>query len=88
LSKSGSNAARLTVVLLTDNMVECLHRVGAVVALARVATVARPPCLGTGAVVRGAGTGDRSEAAEVLADRCCLLTFTIPTPRGRCTHRG
>ena len=71
-----------------DNLVECLHPVGAAVALARVATVARPPCLGAGAVARGEGTGDQTEAAEVLAGRCCLLTFTIPTPHGGCTCRG
>ena len=50
LSKSGSNATRLTKVLFTDDPVERLHHVGAIAALARVATVARPPCLGAGAV--------------------------------------
>ncbi len=82
LSKLGSDAARSTVILLTDDSVERLHHVGAAVALARVATVARPPCSGAGAVARGAGTDDQTEAAEVLTGCCCLLTFTIPTPRG------
>ena len=82
LSKLGSDAARSTVILLTDDSFECLHRVGAAVALAHVTTVARPPCSGAGAVARGAGTGDQTEAAEVLKGCRCLLTFTIPTPRG------
>jgi hypothetical protein len=38
------------VILSTDDPVERLHRVGTTVALARVATVAGPPCLGAGAV--------------------------------------
>ncbi len=63
LSKSGSDAARLTILLLTNDLVERLHPVVALVALSRVATVARHPCLGTGAVSRGAETGDRAEAA-------------------------
>jgi hypothetical protein len=49
-SKTSADAARSMVILATDDPVECLHRVGATVALARVATVARPPCLGAGAV--------------------------------------
>jgi hypothetical protein len=82
LSKTGGDAARSTVFLFTDDPVERLHRVGTTVALARAATVEGPPCLGAGAVARGAGTGDRTEAAEVLAGRCRLLTFTIPAPHG------
>jgi len=50
LSKSSSDAARLTIVLFTDDPIERLHHVGAMAALAWVATVARPPCLGAGAV--------------------------------------
>jgi len=50
LLKSSSDAARSTIVLFTDDPVERLHRVGATAALSRVATVARPPCLGAGAV--------------------------------------
>jgi len=50
LSKLSSDAAGSTIVLFTDDLVERLHRVGATAALARVATVARPPCLSAGAV--------------------------------------
>jgi len=50
LSKTSADAAHSTVILATNDTVECLHHVGATVALARVATVARPPCLGAGAV--------------------------------------
>ena len=58
LSKSGTDAIcstmtdaiRSTMILFADDPVERLHRVGATVALARVTTVARPPCLGAGAV--------------------------------------
>jgi hypothetical protein len=49
-SKTGASAARSTGILFTDDPVERLNRVGATVALARVATVAGPPCLGAGAV--------------------------------------
>ena len=49
-SKTGASAARLTGILFTDDPVERLRRVGATVALALVATVAGPPCLGAGAV--------------------------------------
>ena len=76
------------IILLKNDLVEHLHPVGALVALARIATVARPPCLGTGSVALGAETGDQAEAAEVLVGRRCLLRFTIPTPPGGCTHRG
>ena len=72
-------------ILFTDDPVESLRRFGATVALARVATVAGPSCLGAGAVALGAGTGDRTEAAEVLAGRRRLLTFTVylsPASRG------
>ena len=49
---AGGDAACSTVILSTDDPVERLHRVGATVALARVATVAvaGPPCLGAGAL--------------------------------------
>jgi hypothetical protein len=50
LSKSSSDAARSMIILFTDDPVERLHRVSATASLARVTTVARPPCLGTGAV--------------------------------------
>jgi len=40
-SKTSADAARSTVILVTNDPVECLHRVGATVALARVATVVR-----------------------------------------------
>ena len=50
LSKTGTSAARSTGILFMDDPVERLNRVGATVALARVATVAGPPCLGAGAV--------------------------------------
>ena len=66
----------LKIVLFTDDSVERLHRVVATAALAWVATVARPPCLGAGAVARGAGTSDRAEAAEVLTGRSHLLMFS------------
>ena len=88
LSKLSNDAASLTVILFTDDPVERLHHVGATVALAWVATVAWPPCLSAGAVARDAGTNDQTEAAsEVLS---CLLTFTIPMPRGgyTCCERG
>jgi hypothetical protein len=49
-SKMGTSAARLTGILFTDDTLERLRHVGATVALARVATVAGPPCLGAGAV--------------------------------------
>ena len=49
-SKTSADAARSTVILATNDPVGCLHRVGATVALARVTTVARPPCIGAGAV--------------------------------------
>jgi len=49
-SKTGTSAARSMGILITDDPVEHLNRVGATVALARVATVAGPPCLGAGAV--------------------------------------
>jgi len=49
-SKTGADAARSTVILFTDDPVESLRRFGATVALARVATVAGPSCLGAGAV--------------------------------------
>jgi len=49
-SKTSGNAARLMGILFTDDPVERLNRVGATIALARVATVAGPPCLGAGAV--------------------------------------
>ncbi len=49
-SKTGASAARSTGILFTDDPVERLYRVGATIALARVATVAGPPCLGAGAV--------------------------------------
>jgi hypothetical protein len=49
-SKTGASAARSTGILFTDDPVELLRCVGATVALARVATVAGPPCLGAGAV--------------------------------------
>ncbi len=48
LSKLSSDAACLTGVLRTDDPVECLNHVGATAALARVTTVAWPPCLGAG----------------------------------------
>jgi hypothetical protein len=44
-----------TGVFCVDDPVECLHHVGAAVALARVTTVAWTHCLGAGAVTRGAG---------------------------------
>ncbi len=66
LSKSGSNSAHSTGVLLIDYLVECLNHVGAAVALTRVATVARPPCLGAGAVAQGTGTGQRSSWANAV----------------------
>ena len=88
LLKLGGNAACLMVILLTDDSVERLQRVGATVALARVTTMARPPCLGTGAVARVAGTLSQTEAAEVLTSRRCLLMFTIPTSHRGCTCRG
>jgi len=50
LSKSSSDAARLMIVLFTDDPVERLYHVGATAALTWVSTVARPPCLGAGAV--------------------------------------
>ena len=40
-SKTSADAARSTVILATNDPVECLHRVGATVALARVATIVR-----------------------------------------------
>jgi len=49
-SKTGAGAACLTGILFTDDPVERLRRVDATVALARVTTVAGPPCLGAGAV--------------------------------------
>jgi len=49
-SKTSGDATRLTGILFTDDPVEGLNRVGATVALARVATVAGPPCLGAGTV--------------------------------------
>ncbi len=55
---------------------------GAAVALARVATVAWPPCLGAGAVAGGAGGSNQIEAAEVLAGFRCLQLFTAPNPCG------
>ena len=50
LSNTDASAACLTGILFTDDPVERLRRVGATIALARVATVAGPPCLGAGAV--------------------------------------
>ncbi len=49
-SKTNADAARSTGILFTDDPVERLNHVGATIALARVATVAGPPCLGAGAV--------------------------------------
>ncbi len=49
-SKMGASAAPLMGILFTDDPVERLRHVDATVALARVATVAGPPCLGAGAV--------------------------------------
>ena len=49
-SKTGASAARSMGILFTDDPVERLNRVGATIALTRVATVAGPPCLGAGAV--------------------------------------
>jgi hypothetical protein len=80
LSKSSSNAACLTGVLRANDTVECLHRVGATVALAQVITVAWPSCLGAGAVAQGVGGSHRAEAAEVRAGLRRLRSFTAPTP--------
>ena len=44
-SKTGASAARSTGILFTDDPVERLNRVGATIALARVATVAGLPAL-------------------------------------------
>jgi hypothetical protein len=86
LSKSGSNAARLTGVLCTYDPVERLHRDGATVALARVATVAWPPCLGAGAVAQGAGSSWQAKSAEVHMGLCRLWSFTAPPPCRGCAH--
>ena len=50
VAEASGDAARTSGVLRTDDTVECLHRVGATKALARVTTVAWPPCLGAGTV--------------------------------------
>jgi ABC-type uncharacterized transport system YnjBCD ATPase subunit len=50
LSKTSASAARSMGILFADDPVERLNRVGAAIALARVATVAGPPRLGAGAV--------------------------------------
>jgi hypothetical protein len=57
LSKMGSNARSLTVVLCTDHRVVCLDHVEA--------SMTWPAGLGTGAVAQGAGGGRRAEAAEI-----------------------
>ncbi len=45
LSKSGNDAARFMVILVTDDPVEHLYHAGATVALTQVATVASLPAL-------------------------------------------
>ena len=71
-------------VLRAYDPVERLRRVGATVALAWVATVAWPPCLGAGAVAQGAGGSWQAKAAEVHTGLRRLQSFTAPAPRGGC----
>ena len=88
LPEACSDAAHSPGVLRANNPVECLHRVGATATLSRVATSARPSCLGAGAVARGAGGTDRAKAAEVLSGHFCFSAFAASLPRGGCDrHR-
>jgi hypothetical protein len=84
--KPSGDASRSSVVLFGDHPVMSLQHVAAAAATPWIATAARLTCLGAGTVAHGSGGGDGAEAAEDLAGRRRLLSFTSSSPRGRCTQ--